>query len=306
MTQLLRDDEVLWLIVDVPEESEFLQGSKSKIDFRSFHQTDPRRCRRSWPTSNGRPKRNGNCSILRPLLHRMIAMKTLIAHGALLLLFNVIAHGQEESASPAPEKKSYPEIPKGYEVGEQTISPDGRFALVYPMQDPDTLEVAQLPNLLVRLKPYKVLLEIDESAPLGRRGAPAAEWNGNEFVAVWRQMKWGNEDLVVYQIANDKIKREEKIWPDVVKYFDRDFKARFLKKYPDEDGYTFVSDEDRAKEIEFKDRKLILNIFAENKPNLAPGPVWSAELHAVWDLDKAKFDKVDFKPGEISVRKPEG
>jgi len=93
----------------------------------------------------------------------MIAMKMLIAHGALLLLFNVIAHGQEDSASPASEKKSYSEIPKGYEVGEQTISPDGRFALVYPMQDPDTLEVAQLPNLLVRLKPYKVLLEIDES-----------------------------------------------------------------------------------------------------------------------------------------------
>jgi len=48
-----------------------------------------------------------------------------------------------------------------------------------------------------------------------------------------------------------------------------------------------------------------LNIFAENKPNLAPGPVWSAELQAVWDLDKAKFDKVDFRPGEISIRKPQ-
>jgi len=236
----------------------------------------------------------------------MIAMKMLIAHGALLLLFNVIAHGQEESASPASEKKSYSEIPKGYEVGEQTISPDGRFALVYPMQDPDTLEVAQLPNLLMRLKPYKVLLEIDESVPLGRHGAPAAEWNGNEFVAIWRQMKWGNEDLVVYQIANDKIKREEKIWPEVVKYFDRDFHQRFLKKYPKEsDSYTFVADNSDVKSFEFKDHKLLLNISAENKPNLAPGLVWSAELHAVWDLDKAKFDKVDFKPGEISVRKPE-
>jgi len=49
----------------------------------------------------------------------------------------------------------------------------------------------------------------------------------------------------------------------------------------------------------------LLNISAENKPNLAPGPVWSAELHGIWDLGKAKFDKVDFKPGEISVRKPE-
>jgi len=236
----------------------------------------------------------------------MIAMKMLIAHGALLLLFNVIAHGQEESASPASEKKSYSEVPKGYEVGEQTISPDGRFALVYPMQDPDTLEVAQLPNLLVRLKPYKVLLEIDESVPLGRHGAPAAEWNGNKFVAVWRQMKWGDEDLVVYQIANDKIKRAEKIWPEVVKYFDRDFHQRFLKKYPKEsDSYTFVADNSDVKSFEFKDHKLLLNISAENKPNLAPGPVWSAELYAVWDLDKAKFDKVDFKPGEINVRKPE-
>ena len=236
----------------------------------------------------------------------MIAMNMLIAHGALLLLFNVIAHGQEESASPASEKKSYSEIPKGYEVGEQTISPDGRFALVYPMQDPDTLEVAQLPNLLVRLKPYKVLLEIDESVPLGRHGAPAAEWNGNEFVAVWRQMKWGNEDLVVYELVNDRVNREEKIWPQVIKYFDRDFHQRFLKKYPKEfDSYTFVADNSDVKSFEFKDHKLLLNISAENKPNLAPGPVWSAELYAVWDLDKAKFDKVDFKPGEISVRKPE-
>jgi len=170
----------------------------------------------------------------------------------------------------------------------------------------DPLEVAQLPNLLVRLKPYKVLLEIDESVPLGRHGAPAAEWNGNEFVAVWRQMKWGNEDLVVYELVNDKVNREEKIWPSVVKYFDRDFHQRFLRKYPKEsDSYTFVADNSDVKSFEFKEHKLLLNISAENKPNLAPGPVWSAELYAVWDLDKAKFDKVDFKPGEISVRKPE-
>ena len=239
MTQLLRDDEVLWLIVDVPEELEFLQGSKSKIDFRSFHQTDPRRCRRSWPASNGRQKRNGNVRCPRHPVYRMVKMSRacrveskrkelrnvtgvlFVSMCALLLLVNVTAQGQEESASPAPEKKSYPEVPKEYEVGEETVSPDGRFAILYPVRDEDS--------------------NVDPG----------------------------------------------------------------LTKYPGEDGYTFVSDEDRAKEIEFKDRKLILNIFAENKPNLAPGPVWSAELHAVWDLDKAKFDKVDFKPGEISVRKPE-
>jgi hypothetical protein len=119
-------------------------------------------------------------------------------------------------------------------------------------------------------------------------------------------MKWGNEDLVVYELVNGKVKREEKIWPEVVKYFDRDFHQRFLKKYPQEsDSYTFVADNSDVKNFEFKDNKLLLNISAENKPNLASGPVWSAELHGIWDLDGAKFDKVDFKPGEISVRRPE-
>jgi len=119
-------------------------------------------------------------------------------------------------------------------------------------------------------------------------------------------MKWGNEDLIVYKLVNDKVKREEKIWPEVVKYFNRDFHQRFLKKFPKEsDSYTFVAYNSDVKSFEFKDHKLLLNISAENKPNLAPGPVWSAELHGIWDLDKAKFDKGDFKPGEISVRKPE-
>ena len=35
------DEEVLWLIVGAPEELEFLQGSKSKIDLSSFYPVDP-------------------------------------------------------------------------------------------------------------------------------------------------------------------------------------------------------------------------------------------------------------------------
>jgi hypothetical protein len=214
---------------------------------------------------------------------------------------------QEESASPPAEAKTYPEVPKQYEVGDDTISPNGRFAILYPVRDEDSNDGPVFPNLLVQLKPYQVIKEL-EIGPAWKdmRGAPAATWGGNQFVAIWRKMKWGDEDVVVYELANDKIKREEKIWPDIVKYFDRDFHQRFLKKYPDEsDSYTFTADNSEEKSFEFKDHKLLVTISAENKPNLAPGPVWSAELHAVWDLDKARFDKVDFNPGEISVRKPQ-
>ena len=36
------DDEVLWLIVGAPEELEFLQGSKSKIDLSLIYPVDPK------------------------------------------------------------------------------------------------------------------------------------------------------------------------------------------------------------------------------------------------------------------------
>jgi hypothetical protein len=56
-----------------------------------------------------------------------------------------------------------------------------------------------------------------------------------------------------------------------------------LKKYPKDadDHYIFRSDDPDLKNFEFKGDTLLLDIQAENKPNLAPGPIWSAKLRAV-------------------------
>lgn len=48
------DAEVLWLIIGAPEELEFLQGSKSKIDLSLIYPTDPTRLPKelagvTWP-----------------------------------------------------------------------------------------------------------------------------------------------------------------------------------------------------------------------------------------------------------------
>src|SRR5436309_8104813 len=173
-------------------------------------------------------------------------MKSLIISVALLMSFGLAVRAQEEPASPAAEKKSYPEVPKEYEVGESTVSPDGRFEIIYTVRNEDSNDDVGLNNLVVRLKPYAVLQEIEPGDGVtwkGGRGAADAKWNGNDWVAVWHHRKWGDEDLVVYEIANDKIKREEKIWPEVVKYFDRDWQTRYLKKYPKEqDSHTFRAD----------------------------------------------------------------
>ena len=93
-------------------------------------------------------------------------MRVLLTSIGVAVTFTTLIRAQEESASPAEKAKTYPEVPKQYEVGEDTISPDGRFAILYPVRDEDSNEGPSFPNVLVRLKPY----ESSRSSMLVRRG----------------------------------------------------------------------------------------------------------------------------------------
>src|SRR5439155_21073413 len=97
-------------------------------------------------------------------------MKSLIVLAALLMSFVSPIPAQEESASPGAEKKSYPEVPKEYEAGEGTVSPDGRFAVLYPVRNEDSNEDPGLPDLLVLLEPYAVLQDIERGYGGVRKG----------------------------------------------------------------------------------------------------------------------------------------
>lgn len=214
---------------------------------------------------------------------------------------------QEPSPAGSVQSVAGAEIPEGYEVGEKSLSPNGRFAILYPLREAGSANLP--PNVLVQLKPYSVLTKIgdEDGRWQGARGQPLAKWNGNSLVAIWIARKWGMEDLAVYEIEHGEVKRVQAIWQEVRKIFDRDFRERFLKQYPDEkgSGVIFVSrgeGPDAKPELEFKGRKLLLNLFADNKPNLTSGPHWTASLHAVWNLDTVKFEKTDFHPGEIELR----
>ena len=157
------------------------------------------------------------------------------------------------------------------------------------------------------LNPYAVLTRVgdDYGRAQGERGQPLAKWNGNAMVAIWTATKWGMTDLAIVEIENDQIKQVHPVWRQVRLLFDRDFRERFLSKYPDEkgSGVIFVSKSEGADskpEFEFKGRKVLLNLFADNKPNLSTTPHWTASLHAVWNLDTAELEKVDFRPGRSS------
>jgi hypothetical protein len=223
-----------------------------------------------------------------------------------LCLFDGLMLLAEEASPATAAVQSNTDIPKGYEIGEKSLSPNGRFAILYPTRGDDSAE--RPPNLLVCLKPYSVLTRIGTEGGRwqGARDEPLAKWNGNSIVAIWIAARWGMKDLAIYEIEGDQIKRVQPVWRRVWLLFDEDFRKRFLSKYPDEkgSGVIFVSKggPDSKPEFEFKGRKMLLNVFADNKPNLSITPHWTASLHAVWNLDTAELENVHFRPGPIEER----
>jgi len=194
------------------------------------------------------------------------------------------------------------DLPEGYELPEDTQSPDGRYALLYPEGSSDK----NPPNLLVQLKPYKVLAEIRPGVPRGATLEVFTTWSGNETVAVHQFRKWGLVGLWVYELDGDKVKRVHPVLEEVRKVFRKDFQERVRKKYPkEEETIIFVSgegEENPVPEFEFKGRKLALNFFADNKPNLAPGVHWNATLKADWNLDTGKLENSKLTPGVVEIR----
>ena len=79
--------------------------------------------------------------------------------------------------------QSIADIPEGYEIGEKSLSPNGRFAILYPIRGDDSAELP--PNLLVCLKPYSVLTRIGTEGGRwqGARDQPLSKWNGNSIAS---------------------------------------------------------------------------------------------------------------------------
>src|SRR5262245_16554882 len=257
-------------------------------------------------------------------------MKERITFLAITFAFASSIRAQDASPTPSVSEvtAALSEIPTGYEIcenepthrpvaglekseeHEKTISPDGRFAVLCPLRDEKSEEPRYPPNLLVRLKPYAVLAKLNkEGVPSNASLELNATWQGNSTVAIWEYHRWGLADLTIYEIENDKVKRVHHVFDEAKKIFERDIRSRLLKKYPKEEDTVIItsgeSKSSRRPDFKFDGRKVLVYLEADNKPNLAPGPTWGAELDAVWNLDTGKFEKVQLHPEQIGFRKPE-
>lgn len=198
------------------------------------------------------------------------------------------------------------QTPDGYELLENTLSPNERYGVLYSTEE-DFNEKEFPPNLLVRLNPYRLLAEIRPGTRPQATLELHAEWNGNSCVALYQFRTWGLFNLWIYKLEKNDSVIKQNVLEAAREIFRKDIRERLLKKYPEEtEAIIFVSpegEESPKPDFEFRGHQLLLNLFAENKPNLAPGPHWTAKLQATWDIETGKFIKVQLVPYAIELRK---
>ena len=86
-----------------------------------------------------------------------------------------LAFGQDQAKT-----GSVAGVPKGYVVGTESVSPNGRFAILYPVRGDNNADLP--PNLLVCLAPYAVLTRIGtEGGRWGGRARPATRQVVQQF-----------------------------------------------------------------------------------------------------------------------------
>ncbi len=110
----------------------------------------------------------------------------------------------EDSSAGLPEKYA-----KDYLIVRSTISPDKKFAVIYPnaaMEDAADQKGTEIKNYLVRLEPFAVLKVLDVDRPYFEHRSNSgisAEWSEHSSVAlITIDSKWGPGDVVLAEFRN--------------------------------------------------------------------------------------------------------
>jgi hypothetical protein len=101
---------------------------------------------------------------------------------------------------------------KNYLIARSTISPDKKFAVMYPNKDmEDATSEEEIKNYLVMLEPFAVLRPLDTERPYFEHqshGGLSAEWSDDSSVGlITLDSKWGPGDVLLVEFRDGKLSR---------------------------------------------------------------------------------------------------
>ncbi len=196
------------------------------------------------------------------------------------------AESETDSSTGLPDKYA-----KNYLIARSTISPNKKFAVIYPTDDYyQSSDNAK--DYLVTLQPFSILGALQAEEPYFQHqshGGISAEWSDDTSLAlITLDGKWGPRDVFLVEFHNRKPSRMTNILR----------KARDLLP-PNHRKAVFVEDGDTAFQLDGTSR-VVIDANVHTSPNdlgLSPD-TWRGHVEATWDVQQGKITSK-----EVSGRK---
>jgi sugar lactone lactonase YvrE len=187
------------------------------------------------------------------------------------------AESESDSSTGLPDKYA-----KNYLIARSTISPNKKFAVIYPNDD-YYQSADNAKDYVVTLQPFSILGALQAEEPYFQHqshGGISAEWSDDSSVAlITLDGKWGPHDVFLVEFHNGKPNRMTNILR----------KAHELLP-PNNRKAIFIEDEDTAFQLDGTSR-VAINASVQTSPNdlgLSPD-AWNGHVEATWDVKHAKF-----------------
>jgi hypothetical protein len=212
--------------------------------------------------------------------------------------FCVLAADEESETAGEDSSAGLPEqYAKNYLVARSTVSPDKKFAVIYPtLEAEEAAENANHPervkDYIVALQPFSVLGGLQTKYPYFQNqnhGRISAEWSDDSSVAlVTLDGKWGPHDVFLLEFHDGKLARTTNILAKAHDLLLPDY--RQSKAEPYNDNFDFIFDDEEGPVFKLDGTNHVeIDGDAVTDPKGISHRRWSAHLKAVWNIAEAKF-----------------
>lgn len=222
----------------------------------------------------------------------------------------VVAADEEPEAAGEDSSAGLPdEYAKNYLVAASTVSPDKKFAVIYPtLEAEEAAEGAKHPerikDYIVALQPFTVLGELQTKYPYFQNqnhGRISAEWSDDSSVAlITLDGKWGPREVFLVELNDGKLSRITNILRKAHDLLLPNYRKAKAERYNDNFDFIFV--EDTTFKLEGT-RRVLIDGSVETSPNITDDVLrpseraWRGHVEAVWDIAQTKFTSKEVSGG---------
>jgi hypothetical protein len=205
--------------------------------------------------------------------------------------FSVLAADEEPQAAGEDSSAGLPDAySKNYLIAVSTISPDKKFAVIYP-----TLDFSESPeakDYVVVLQPFGVLRALETKWPYFQNesnGGISAEWSDDSSVAlIMLDGKWGPHDIFLLEFRDGRLNRVTNILKKAHDLLLPDYRKAKPERYNEYFDFIFESEDEPICKLDGT-KQVRIEGHATNDPKGLSRHKWSAQVKAVWDIAQAKF-----------------